>query len=256
MTSGRPTRSMRTLNLPRVSVSATTPTSARAPSVGAVDLDDEPEDVLAVEIDRPGSLKARSPVATVFSAAGASQDERIPARAGEDAHAVPGTAAFVVDPKRDGLAGRSGARAFLLERLQRPWARRTRCRTRTPPCRGERCRLARPGGGEGRSRKPVEKPIGERVGELGERQRVHHEHEMAGPLRARERVDVGDVGDRVRQCTRAGDVIGHARQSAASSSSGCSAGCWSASAASGWSSTRWKAAFTRWALRISFTVPP
>ena len=46
------------------------------------------------------------------------------------------------------------------------------------------------------------------------------------------------------------------RQSAASSSSGCSAGCWSASAASGWSSTRWNAAFTRCALRISFTVPP
>ena len=51
-TSGRPTRSIRTLNVPRVSVSATTPTSSAPLEQRGVDLDDEAEDVLAVEVDR------------------------------------------------------------------------------------------------------------------------------------------------------------------------------------------------------------
>ena len=43
----------------------------------------------------------------------------------------------------------------------------------------------------------IEEPVREQIRGLRERKRVHYEHEPFGPLRARERVHVGDVRDRV-----------------------------------------------------------
>src|SRR5687767_6086008 len=106
LTSGRPTRSMRTVNLPRVSVSATTPTSCAPPRRNAVEFDDEAQDVLAVEEDRPRIGERELARRDRGQCRVRVHDERVPARPGEDAHPVPGAALLVVHPERDDLARR------------------------------------------------------------------------------------------------------------------------------------------------------
>src|SRR5215218_8037814 len=84
-TSGRPTRSNLTFSLPRVSVSATTPTSGapsknREQSTSATTA----STFLPSRKIEPGSVNASSPVSIVFSAAGASKkngSQRGPANA-------------------------------------------------------------------------------------------------------------------------------------------------------------------------------
>src|SRR3954454_24344840 len=88
LTSGRPTRSMRTLNVPRVSVSATTPTSAAPPSRpqspsppaprAAGGLDYGPEYVLAV--GEGGAVIAECELSgrDRLQRGGSIEDERVP----------------------------------------------------------------------------------------------------------------------------------------------------------------------------------
>ena len=88
---------------------------------------------------------------------GGVHDERIPARAGEDAHAVPGAAALVVDAERDRLARRRRARALLLDALVAAGVRageNTQSKTNSVVAGGERRRIARRAPAvSGRSRK-------------------------------------------------------------------------------------------------------
>ena len=240
----------RTLNLPRVSVSATTPTSAAPPSSAAVDLDDEAEDVLAVQVDRPGSVNASLPVAIVFSVAGASMmngSQRGPAKTRTPSPASP---LLAVRPRNSQSRRPGGARAVLLARPRPQWRRRSRRRDpRRRPA--ERGRVAR-----------------SVAAELAEAEAVDERVEKRAPGGAKGRV----FSTRTRWPGRSGlgkayrsvmSAIGSAiargpemwwdmasccrrtQASAASSNSGARAGCFSASAASGWSSTCWKAALTR-----------
>jgi hypothetical protein len=219
----------------------------RAVQEHGVDLDHEAEDVLAVEVDRPWIGERQRLRRDRLQRRGGVHDERVPARTGEDAGTVPRAAIGVVHAERDRFARREGADSFLLG-VARRW-REDAVEDQLLVLGGERRRLASLTWGERAQSEAVDEPVGEQVGRLRERERVHHEHELSRPLRAREGVHVGDVGDRVGQRARPRDVIGHAApsasQSAASSSSGFNAGCCSASAASGWSSTCWKAALTR-----------
>jgi hypothetical protein len=92
-TSGRPTRSNRTFSFPRVSVSATTPTSGapsknREQSTSATTV----RTFLPSRKIDPGSVNASSPVSIVFNAAGASKkngSHRGPANARTPAPAPP-----------------------------------------------------------------------------------------------------------------------------------------------------------------------
>ena len=114
-TSGRPTRSIRTLNLPRVSVSATTPTSAAPPrSVACRSRRRGSARSCRRGRSTPGSVNASFPVAIVFSAAGASMmngSQRGPAKTRTPCPEPPSSS---FDPERDRLAGRRGAGALLL----------------------------------------------------------------------------------------------------------------------------------------------
>ena len=110
-TSGRPTRSIRTLSLPRVSVSATTPTSAAPPS-SARSRSRRRGRGRSCRRGRssPGSVNASSPVAIVFSAAGASMmngSQRGPAKTRTPCPSRPARRSTA---ERDGLARRSACR--------------------------------------------------------------------------------------------------------------------------------------------------
>src|SRR4051794_13312309 len=84
----------------------------------AIDLDDEREHVLAVEVNRPRITEGELTRRDCLQRRGSVEDERIPARTGEDTHPVPGTAMLVVDSKRHAFTGRSGAGPLLLEGLR------------------------------------------------------------------------------------------------------------------------------------------
>ena len=97
-TSGRPTRSMRTLNLPRVNVSATTPTSVLlAEEARTVDLDDEAQDVLPVHEDRAVLGERELLGRDRLQRRGRVEDERIPTRSRERANPVALAARLVID---------------------------------------------------------------------------------------------------------------------------------------------------------------
>ena len=100
-TSGRPTRSILTLNVPRVRVSATTPTRSPPGQEAGVDLDDDAEHVLAVEEDRAGIGESELPGRDRRQGGAGIHDERVPARAGEDPHAVPSASLPIVDAEGD-----------------------------------------------------------------------------------------------------------------------------------------------------------
>ena len=170
-----------------------------------VDLDHEAEDVLAVHVDRPVIGELHLAGRDRLERRGRVHDERIPARAGEDANAVAGAALRVVHAERDGLARRGGAGALLLGALRAVVADRGRehaVEDELLLAGGERRRVAGRACREGAQPEAIEQSVGEQVIGLRERKRVHHEHEMSGPLRARKRVDVGDVGDRVGERSR------------------------------------------------------
>ena len=86
---------------------------------GAVDLDHQAQDVLAVKVDRARVCERELSGGDRLQRRGRIHDERIPPRAREHADAVDLAAMLVVHPDRDRCARRRGARAFL------PWAVRT-----------------------------------------------------------------------------------------------------------------------------------
>ena len=173
-TSGRPTRSIRTLNSPRVSVSATTPTSVRA---GQERRCRSRRRCSARSCRRgrstPGSVKASFRVAIVARAARASMmngSQRTPAKT---RIAVPRAALLVVDAEGD-RSPRAGSRRCPAARgpVARPARtcsgrrRRSRGRARRRPGRtatGRRRRSAV----SGRSRKRYSSPSENEVGRLG-----------------------------------------------------------------------------------------
>ena len=69
-------------------------------------------------------------------------------------------------------------------------------------CDRERRRLGRGSRGERPDAEAVDEAVREERGRGSKRQRVHHEHELPRPLGTRERVDVGDVRDRVGERPR------------------------------------------------------
>ena len=83
----------------------------------AVDLDDEAEDVLAIEIDRARIGELQLPGRDRLQRRGSIHHERIPADPGEHVNAVRCSAVHVVDAEFDRLASRRGARAVLLNAL-------------------------------------------------------------------------------------------------------------------------------------------
>ena len=136
-TSGRPTRSIRTLNSPRVSVSATTPTSSQ-PGRKPVSISTTRLSTFlpSRKID-PGSVNASLPRRDRLQGGAGVHDERVPADAGEDPHAAPGTALLVVHAEGDRARRRRRAGPLLLvvrspRRSHVLRARRTRSRRRTP----------------------------------------------------------------------------------------------------------------------------
>ena len=216
-TSGRPTRSIRTLNSPRVRVSATTPTSVQ-PGRKPVSISTTMLSTFlpSRKID-PGSVKASLRVAIVARAARASMmngSHRTPAKTRMPRPAPPSSSLT----RKETLfpAGCHAAPVLLVVRLARrpgptraPGYRR-RSRGPPPPVPGRT-----PTGPAARRRRErsqpeaVEQARGEEVGGLGHRQGVQDEDEATRGLGARERVDVGDVRDRIRQGTRPGDVVRH-----------------------------------------------
>ena len=157
-------------------------------------------------------------------------DERIPAHPREGPHPVRGAARLVIHDELDRVSARGVTRALLPPVIRRlgehaieddllgvvnverrlPWLRIHHGHTPQPEA--------------------VQEPVGEPGGRRCERQRVLHEHEVPRPLRAWKRVNIRDVRDRIGQRARAGDVVRHSLVPArlvraATSSSGCSAGC-------------------------------
>ena len=175
----------------------------------AVDLDDEAEDVLSVHVDRARIGERELAGRDRLQRRRRVHDERIPARAGKHTHAVP-------DPPCSSSTRKatvSPAGVVQTPSCPRPSPRRDRrrrSRTRTRP---RRLRTAqdRPtaAGRERAQPEAVDEPVREQRRGLGERQRVLHEHQMPRPLRARKRVHVRDVRDRLRQRPRSRDVIRH-----------------------------------------------
>ena len=171
----------------------------------AVHLDDEAQDVLAVEEDRTGIGERQFARGDRGQRRTGIHDERIPARPGEDAHAVPRAALLVVHRERNGLAGRGDAGAFLLHALPTGGCRRRR----EEAVEDEFLRGDGEGDGVGlrsldqrAKSEAVDQPVGQPIPGLGEGEGVHREHEVPRSFRAGERVDVRDVRDRFGQGSR------------------------------------------------------
>ena len=216
-TSGRPTRSIRTLNSPRVRVSATTPTSVQ-PGRKPVSISTTMLSTFlpSRKID-PGSVKASFRVAIVARAARASMmngSHRTPAKTRMPRPAPPSSS--LTRKETCSPPGVTQLPVLLVVRLAR---RRVRHVLRGVEDAVEDhlllSRDERPAGlaarrrGERSQPEAVQQPRGEEVRGLGHRQGVQDEDEATRGLGARERVDVGDVRDRVRQGARPGDVVRH-----------------------------------------------
>jgi hypothetical protein len=177
----------------------------RAVQQSCVDLDDEAEDVLSVEEDRARVGERELSRRDRLERRGGVHDERIPARAGEGPDAASRPAVFVVDPECHGFACRGRAGPFLLEFLaavDMHMVGEDAVEDELLGVRRERCLTIRRRCGQWAQPKPVDQTVRERVGRLGEGERVHDHHEPARSLWGRERVDVGDVGDRIGQGAR------------------------------------------------------
>ena len=160
-TSGLPTRSIRTLSLPRVSVSATTPTRPAPPSSRVSSSMTRLSTFLPSRKIEPGSVNASSWVASVVRAARASMmngSHRVPAKTRMPSPAPP-CGSFTRNETDSPVE--DGAGAFLDGHGHRRGpARRRHSRGRTPRRRGRTASLDRPpsGGSSGRSLKRYSSP--------------------------------------------------------------------------------------------------
>ena len=137
-------------------------------------------------------------------------EERIGARAGEDAQAFSTTAILIVDRERDLRAGRG----HTPPRLRQPglatpcgWLAETTGDDELVRADRKLRGRADVRDGHGAETEPIQQGIGEAGGGCRVRQHVHHEGELARLPGARERVQVGDVRGGVGQGTRSGAVV-------------------------------------------------
>ena len=172
----------------------------------AVDLDDEREHVLAVHEDRAVVGERELLGRNRLQCRPRIEEERVPARACEGSDPVVLTARFVTDDELQLRCVRAATHALLhitvfveddVEAhlvVQRP-ERRARLVVR----RFQRTKA-----------EAIDEPLRERLRRLRKRERVHDEREPARTLRTGERIDVGDVRDRIGERPWPRDVIGHA----------------------------------------------
>ena len=149
---------------------------------GAVDLDHQAQDVLAVEVDRARVGERELSRGDRLQCGRRIHDERIPPQAGEHANAVGLASALVVHPHRDRLTRRCGARAFLLRGVRAvsaPRGREHAVEHDLFAARGERRPILLGVRGERSQPEAVDEPVGERRRRRRERQRIQHQDEPA-----------------------------------------------------------------------------
>ena len=217
LTSMRPKRSMRIGSLPVTTVSPTAPNSGPRPllSHGRVSaLDDEAQDVGAVQAVGREVLEGEPFGLLRLEQARQVDEERIGAQPGEDAHAVAAPAVLVVDAEVNLLARRRHQPAVLHGRRAiavGPRRLEVAGEHQLLVGAGEGERRRRPAAGDGDRPQPeaaVDRVREGRVG-LGQGLHVQHEDEVARPLGAGERVEIGDVAGRAGERSGAGEMVRH-----------------------------------------------
>src|SRR5262249_14257701 len=155
----------------------------------AFDLEDDAEDVLAVEVDRARVGERETARCDRPERGRGVHDEGVPARSREDPDAGAAVGPRVAGPYRDRLAGRQRAGAalavgtvgLLLERAVEHELLRTH-REATVLVRGLVAQFT--------DAEAVDQRVGERRPHLGEWMGVHDEHEPARTRRTREGIEV------------------------------------------------------------------
>ena len=177
-----------------------------------VDLDHKAHHVLAVEEDRAWIGERQLAGCDRRQRRRGVHDERIPARTGEDANAVRRASLLVVHAEGDRLAAgyRAGALLIVALRVAAGGGEHTVEGELFSHDR-ERHRMTRHARRERVQAEAVDKPVREEIRGLGEGAGVHHENDVARPFGARERVDVCDVRDGLRQGSWSRDVVRHRR---------------------------------------------
>ena len=169
-----------------------------------LDPEDDGQDILAVEPVGPDFLEGELLGDDGLLRHRAVEEEWIGALSHEELKRFVFTADLLVHPKFEHLARWQGAAALLR------WLRATEREVDHRLIGGDNER-APSGINRGRTHaEPIDDCVGEESGWTGVRKHVHDQDEMPRTLGTGEGVDVRDVGDRVGDGARAGDVVGHA----------------------------------------------